>query len=248
MGQPKKYAVKEIFATLQGEGSRAGARSVFLRLAGCNLWDGRPEHRERGRGDCSAWCDTDFVGGRKLSSVEILKELNLAWGRGSGPWVVISGGEPCLQLDEALVVALHDNGWKVAVETNGTIANPALAMADHVTVSPKRGGELVVTVGTELKVVLPGGRNVTNLGAGWHDRELETLARLTSFEFYYVQPQDPIDSTLVQVSHLHKNIEGDAIAVASAGYARNLRRCVQFVESHPGWRLSLQTHKYIDLP
>lgn len=251
----KRYAVKEIFVTLQGEGSRAGARSVFLRLAGCNLWDGRPEHRDRGAGACSSWCDTDFVGGMRLSAQDILEELERVWGFDKpGPfWVVISGGEPCLQIDEGLINLLLAHGWHIAVETNGSVANPALRLVDHVTVSPKLGPKLTIVEGTELKVVLPGGRDAGSVG--WTDADLHNLRNTTNFRYYFVQPQDPIDPGLVQVSHLHGNLCGPESAISIARghelcgeYENNLRRCLDFIHRNADWRLSLQTHKYIELP
>ncbi|HVQ08461.1 MAG TPA: 7-carboxy-7-deazaguanine synthase [Allosphingosinicella sp.] len=149
------YAVKEIFLTLQGEGMQAGRRAVFLRLAGCNLWSGR----EQDRADAVCrFCDTDFVGldgengGRYEAGALADKVLEL-WVEGDRPLVVITGGEPMLQLEGALVDALHERGFEIAVETNGTL--PAPAGIDWICVSPKAGTEIVQRSGDELKLVWP---------------------------------------------------------------------------------------------
>lgn len=155
------YAVRETFYTLQGEGAHAGRAAVFLRFAGCNLWSGREADRAKGPGGCSRWCDTEFVGtggaggGRFEGPGELARHVARVWGGAGGGrrFVVCTGGEPALQLDEPLVTALHDEGFEVAVETNGTLALPR--GLDWVCVSPKAGGELVVRSGHELKLVVP---------------------------------------------------------------------------------------------
>jgi len=174
------YAVKECFLTLQGEGVQAGSRAVFLRFAGCNLWSGREQ--DRASAQCN-FCDTDFVGtagegGGKFTSAEALaKQVEALWGEGrDGRLVVITGGEPMLQLDERLVDALHQRGFRVAVETNGTL--PAVAGLDWICVSPKAGTTVVQREGNELKLVWP--------QAGIDPAELEGW----SFDHFLVQPMD----------------------------------------------------------
>lgn len=154
------YAVKELFYTLQGEGARSGRAAVFVRFAGCNLWSGREADRAKGPGGCSRWCDTDFVGtdgaggGRFDSPGELARAAAAAWGPDrAGRYVVCTGGEPLLQLDEPLVQALHAEGFEVAIETNGTLDVPA--GVDWVCVSPKAGSTVVVRQGDELKLVIP---------------------------------------------------------------------------------------------
>ena len=161
------YAVKEIYYTLQGEGAQSGRPAVFLRFTGCNLWSGREEDRARAPGGCGRWCDTDFVGvdgpggGRFPDAAALADAVAAAWpeaadGASVAPaarYVVCTGGEPLLQLDEALIEALHLRGFQVGVETNGT--KPAPAGLDHLCVSPKAGSELVLTRGDELKLVYP---------------------------------------------------------------------------------------------
>jgi 7-carboxy-7-deazaguanine synthase (Cx14CxxC type) len=156
------YTVKEVFYTLQGEGARAGRAAVFLRFAGCNLWTGHAHTRARGPGGCSRWCDTDFVGadgpggGRFADPESLSLAVASRWpqgAQGARPYVVCTGGEPLLQLDRALVQALHRQGFEVAVETNGTLAVPE--GVDWVCVSPKEGGSLAVSQGDELKLVVP---------------------------------------------------------------------------------------------
>jgi len=149
------YAVKEIFLTLQGEGMQAGRRAVFLRFAGCNLWTGREE--DRAAAICN-FCDTDFVGmdgeyGGRYEAGTLAARVSDLWQEGERPLVVITGGEPMLQLDGALIAALHARGFEIAVETNGTL--PAPAGIDWLCVSPKAGTEVVQRSGDELKLVWP---------------------------------------------------------------------------------------------
>jgi len=151
------YAVKEMFLTLQGEGVHAGRRAVFLRFAGCNLWTGREQ--DRATAICR-FCDTDFVGtdgegGGRFAEAQALADAALAfWGEGEeGRYIVLTGGEPMLQIDDALVDALHARGFVIAIESNGTLpAHPGL---DWVCISPKAGSEVVQRSGNELKLVWP---------------------------------------------------------------------------------------------
>ncbi|HEU4729008.1 MAG TPA: 7-carboxy-7-deazaguanine synthase [Kofleriaceae bacterium] len=177
------YAVKEIFYTLQGEGMNAGRPAVFLRFAGCNLWSGRAEDRGRGLGGCSAWCDTDFVGvngtnGGKYTSAAVLADrvASLWPSPGGERFVVCTGGEPLLQLDVELVDALHQLGFEIAVETNGT--QPLPAPIDWVCVSPKSGAPVVLERGDELKLVYP--------QAGLDPEAFRGLA----FDHFLLQPLD----------------------------------------------------------
>src|SRR5262245_50588039 len=153
------YAVKEIFWTLQGEGANTGRAAVFLRFAGCNLWSGREE--DRATAVCR-FCDTDFVGtddpggGRFATAAELARAVAVCWAADAGAagrFVVCTGGEPLLQLDEPLVAALHAAGFEIAIETNGTrLPPPGL---DWICVSPKAGADLVLRAGHELKLVFP---------------------------------------------------------------------------------------------
>ena len=174
------YSVKECFLTLQGEGMQSGNRAVFLRFAGCNLWTGREQ--DRASAQCQ-FCDTDFVGtdgeggGKFQLADELAGHVEERWGEGEDQrLVVITGGEPMLQLDEKLVTALHERGFRVAVETNGTIA--AVAGIDWICVSPKAGSEVVQRKGDELKLVWP--------QAGIDPAELERWG----FDHFLVQPMD----------------------------------------------------------
>ncbi len=151
------YAVKEIFLTLQGEGGQAGRPAVFCRFAGCNLWSGREQ--DRAEAVCK-FCDTDFVGmdgpggGRFASAQDLASAVEAQWRAGvDDRLVVLTGGEPLLQLDAALVEALHNRGFSLALETNGTIAAPD--GVDWICVSPKADAALVQTRGQELKLVYP---------------------------------------------------------------------------------------------
>lgn len=142
------YAVKEVFLTLQGEGANTGRRAVFVRFAGCNLWSGR--EKDRAAAVCK-FCDTNFVGGKKYSLASLCAKI--AEISGIGALIVLTGGEPALQVDGALVAALHNMGCEVAVETNGTIPLPS--DIDWVCLSPKAGTRIILTHCDELKVVFP---------------------------------------------------------------------------------------------
>jgi 7-carboxy-7-deazaguanine synthase len=174
------YAVKEIFYTLQGEGAHAGRPAVFCRFAGCNLWSGREEDRHKA---ICRFCDTDFVGmdgtggGRFSDAGALADAIAEAWPGGGTPFVVCTGGEPLLQLDDALVAALHERSFEIAVETNGTVA-PAPAGIDWVCVSPKAGAPLALLEGDELKLVFP-----------QPEIDLDTLERLR-FTRFSLQPMD----------------------------------------------------------
>lgn len=181
---PMSYSVKEIFYTLQGEGANCGRPAVFLRFAGCNLWSGR----ESDRGDAVCrFCDTEFVGtdgdggGRFASAGALAAAVAAAWpAQAAGQrFVVCTGGEPLLQLDSALVAALRERGFALAVETNGTLAPPVGEL--WLTVSPKAGAPLKLTRGDELKLVYP------QSGA-----EPERYAAL-EFRHFFLQPMDGPD-------------------------------------------------------
>ena len=174
------YAVKEIFVTLQGEGVQAGSRAVFLRFAGCNLWSGREQDRTTAQ--CT-FCDTDFFGtdgpggGKFADSKALADAVERMWGEGkANRLVVITGGEPMLQLDPALVDALHERRFRVAIETNGTL--PVIAGLDWICVSPKAGNDVVQRSGNELKLVWP--------QDGIDPADLESW----DFEHFLVQPMD----------------------------------------------------------
>lgn len=177
------YAVKEAFLTLQGEGVQTGRRAVFLRFAGCNLWSGR--EADRAAAQCN-FCDTDFVGtdgpggGRFAGAEDLAGHVEALWGDASeGRLVVVTGGEPMLQLDEALVAALHGRAFRVAVESNGTLA--AVPGIDWLCISPKAGTTVVQRRGDELKLVWP--------QAGIDLAELESW----DFDHFLVQPMDCAD-------------------------------------------------------
>jgi 7-carboxy-7-deazaguanine synthase len=175
------YAVKEIFYTLQGEGANTGRPAVFCRFAGCNLWSGREADREQAT--CQ-FCDTDFVGtdgpggGRFDSAAALAEAVARAWPEppGSRRFVVCTGGEPLLQLDDAAISALHEREFEIALETNGTIQPPR--GIDWLCVSPKAGTDLVVQGGDELKLVYP--------QPGAEPERFEQLG----FRHFFLQPMD----------------------------------------------------------
>lgn len=209
------YAVKELFATLQGEGARAGRAAVFCRFAGCNLWSGREQDRA---GAVCRFCDTDFVGldgsggGRFTAADALAGAIEAAWPGGrDGRYVVFTGGEPLLQLDAALIGAVHARGFEAAVETNGTLDPPP--GLDWVTVSPKAGAPWRLRAGSELKLVYP-----------QPGLEPDALPGDLRFAHRWLQPMDGPDR------------------------AANTAAAVAYCLAHPGWRLSLQTHKLIGIP
>lgn len=175
------YAVKEIFLTLQGEGVHTGRRAVFLRFAGCNLWSGREQDRDTA---VCRFCDTDFVGtdgeggGKFATAAGLADAVAATWGEVAGGtrYVVITGGEPLLQLDAPLIDAFHAHGFEIGVETNGTIAAPP--GIDWLCVSPKAGSETVQRSGNELKLVWPQPGSDVAAMSGW------------AFDHFLIQPMD----------------------------------------------------------
>jgi 7-carboxy-7-deazaguanine synthase len=175
------YSVKEIFYTLQGEGLQAGMPAVFCRFAGCNLWSGREEDRSTA---VCRFCDTDFIGvngtlgGRYASAADLADRIASLWPAKdeTNRMVVLTGGEPLLQLDDALIAALHQRSFRIAVETNGTVEAPA--GIDWICVSPKAGAPLVQTSGHELKLVFP------------QQLLLPEAVQHLSFQHFLLQPMD----------------------------------------------------------
>jgi 7-carboxy-7-deazaguanine synthase (Cx14CxxC type) len=173
------YTVKEAFITLQGEGAQAGRLAVFIRFSGCNLWSGREE--DRAGADCT-FCDTDFVGinddgGRYADPGSLADRAAALWGPAAGPrYVVLTGGEPLLQVDAGLIDALHARDFEIAIESNGTIAAPP--GIDWICISPKAGTEVVQRRGNELKLVYP--------QTGLHPDEVAGWA----FDHFFLQPMD----------------------------------------------------------
>lgn len=206
------YSVKEMFYSLQGEGLRSGRPAVFCRFAGCNLWSGREQDRASA---LCRFCDTDFVGtggtggGKYRQATELAGAVAAHWPAGEAHrYVVLTGGEPLLQVDALLLDALHAEGFEIAVETNGTIAVPA--GIDWICVSPKAGAEWVQRRGHELKLVYPqAGLAPENIAA--------------DFEHYLLQPMD------------------------GPRRVANTRAAIAYCQAHPRWRLSLQTHKILEI-
>jgi len=207
------YAAKEIFYTLQGEGLRAGRPAVFCRFAGCNLWSGREEDRERAT---CRFCDTDFVGtdgalGGRYEAQALAEQIAALWPAGQAHrYVVLTGGEPLLQVDEPLLQALHAQGFEIALETNGSL--PVPAGVDWICVSPKAGADWVQRQGHELKLVFPQpGLMPGDIGE-------------VDFQHLLLQPMD------------------------SPLRAQHTRAAIDWCMAHPRWRLSLQTHKILNIP
>lgn len=191
------YAVKEMFLTLQGEGLHAGRRAVFTRFAGCNLWSG--VEKDRASAVCR-FCDTDFVGmdgeggGRFANAEALAGEVAEHWGSGTERrFVVLTGGEPMLQVDDALIDALHQAGFEIAIESNGTIAVPRTI--DWICISPKAGSETVQKSGDELKLVWP------QSGSDWQEMESWDFANLL------IQPMEALGDPAVSAAHVQATIE-----------------------------------------
>jgi 7-carboxy-7-deazaguanine synthase len=209
------YSIKEIFYTLQGEGAHAGRPAVFCRFSGCNLWTGRES--DRATAVCQ-FCDTDFVGtdgerGGKFATPQALADvINSLWPESypDHKYVVFTGGEPLLQLDPALIAAMHGVGFEIAIETNGTL--PVPEGVDWICVSPKMGSKLVVHKGNEIKVVIP-----------QKDQDLSAYEGL-DFENFFVQA---MDGPLAEF---------------------NTKLAIETCKRNPKWKLSLQTHKLLQIP
>lgn len=206
------YSVKEIYYTLQGEGYHTGRPAIFCRFSGCNLWSGREEDRHKA---ICQFCDTDFWGtdgehGGKYAANELKDRILALWPAGEAPFIVFTGGEPALQLDEELIRELKKIDAEIAIETNGTIE---LADGiDWICMSPKANTDIVVTSGNEIKIIYP--------QEGINPRDFQDF----DFEYFYVQPMD--------------NVNRD----------ENTKACIEFCKANPQWRLSLQTHKYLNIP
>ncbi|SFL95864.1 7-carboxy-7-deazaguanine synthase [Marinobacter zhejiangensis] len=216
------YRVKEAFYTLQGEGAQSGRAAVFCRFSKCNLWNGREQ--DRAAAVCN-FCDTDFVGtdgqngGRFETADALANHIRQLWPAGEGrPYVVCTGGEPLLQLDEALIAAFHQAGFEVGVETNGTL--PAPAGIDWLCVSPKADAEVVIRECNEVKLVYP--------------QPLALPERFTDIqaEHYFLSP-------MASPSLL----EGGLDPVKQS----NTRKATDYCLKHPRWRLTLQMHKIVGI-
>jgi len=229
----KTYRIKEIFYTLQGEGAQAGRPSVFCRFSKCNLWNGKEESRAQSVCD---FCDTDFIGtdgenGGIYSAQELIQLISSLWpgnptpktkGKSQGsPYIVCTGGEPLLQLDKPLIDVMHDYGFEIAVETNGTL--PAPEGLDWICLSPKADAELSLIECDELKLVYP-----------------QPLAMPESFDHIqathrYLQPM--ADASLDYI-----------VSDAHEGLSRsNTHKATDYCLKHPQWKLSLQTHKMLGI-
>lgn len=219
---PKPYKIKEIFYTLQGEGAQSGRPAVFCRFSKCNLWSGKEENRAE---SVCNFCDTDFIGtdgengGVYDTPDAVAQKVYELWPKKNGgqPYVVCTGGEPLLQLDEHLIEAFHTHGFEVAIETNGTLPLPP--GIDWVCISPKGQSKIVVTECNELKLVFP---------------QLDAIPELFNHikaDYFYLTPMATPNSKKTG------NLQQDAVT----------QQTIQFCLEHPKWRLNLQTHKLIDI-
>ncbi len=211
------YTVKEIYYTIQGEGFNSGRPAVFCRFTGCNLWSGREADRHQA---ICQFCDTNFVGtdgpggGKFTTATDLAQAVRAKWpqrlSNGHRLFVVCTGGEPLLQMDDKLVHAFHELNMEIAIETNGTCIPPG--GIDWICVSPKAGAEFVLQSGDELKLVYP--------QPGAEPERFEQL----DFQHFLLQPMD-----------------GPEVQ-------QNTQAALQYCLNHPRWRLSLQTHKFLNIP
>jgi 7-carboxy-7-deazaguanine synthase (Cx14CxxC type) len=212
MEQSHTYSIKEIFLTLQGEGFHSGRPAIFCRFTGCNFWNGREE--DRSKAICT-FCDTDFIGtdgknGGKYTAANLSEKINSLWPAGHpNKFIVCTGGEPLLQLDEQLIQAIKSNGFEIAVESNGSV--PAPDGIDWLTVSPKSMDHLEQKCGNELKLVYP------------QKKLPPTLFESLDFDHFFLQPMD-----------------GPNLEV-------NTKQAIAYCLTHPKWKLSMQTHKYLGI-
>jgi 7-carboxy-7-deazaguanine synthase len=217
------YSIKEIFYTLQGEGAQAGRVSVFCRFSGCNLWTGR--EKDRASAICQ-FCDTQFVGtdglnGGKYTLDKLIQTLEEVWQAHDHDFekhVVLTGGEPFLQIDEDLVTELKASGFFISVESNGTQEVDAVILdkIDHLTISPKRGAPIVLSRGDELKVVFQ---------QNWRAKDWDAFENL-DFKHFYVQAM---------------HVPADEV------YRQHLDDVIHFCYKRPKWRMSVQTHKFLNI-
>lgn len=229
MAKANSYKVKELFYTLQGEGAQAGRPAVFCRFSKCNLWNGRED--SRATSICN-FCDTDFNGtngqdGGTYSAAELVVKISALWpdlNQGQ-PYVVCTGGEPLLQLDESLIESLHQAGFAVGVETNGTLTAPK--GIDWLCVSPKGRAKVVINQCHELKLVYP------------QSDALPEQYDCIQAEHYYLQPMADYRPQLSSSDHLAASLAG----LSTSNTQKTLAYCL----SHPKWKLSLQTHKYLGI-
>lgn len=211
------YQIKEAFYSLQGEGFHSGRPAIFCRFSNCNLWTGR--EADRSNAICQ-FCDTDFLGtdgqngGRFKTAQALVEHLLTLWPQqqSTAPFVVLTGGEPLLQVDEPLIDTFHLYDFEVAIETNGTKEAPK--EIDWICVSPKANAPLILDKGHELKLVYP-----------QTDLMPDKVADL-DFEHFYLQPMDDADLQ----KHQH-----------------NIQTAVDYCLKHPQWKLSLQTHKILQI-
>lgn len=240
------YQVAEIYKTVQGEGMHTGRPAIFVRFAGCNLWNGREGNRHRPA--CAAWCDvvpletqiqefgiaktatpghasfasTDGTGGGHYDATTLAAKVEQLWDSALPPFVVLTGGEPTLQIDKELAGEFMRRAFSVSVETNGT-RNTPLPDDWHITVSPKGAYEVVRRRGTELKLVFPQ-KEAEAAPAVWEGLYYQGLINFTRF---YLQPLEVPDE---------------------AEWSHNIKTVLDYVIARPFWRVSLQTHKLVGLP
>jgi len=208
----KTYSIKEIYYTLQGEGFHSGRPAIFCRFSGCNLWSGREE--DRSSAVCK-FCDTNFWGtdgenGGKYSAESLSEKILELWPLADKPFIVFTGGEPALQLDEPLITELKKYKSEIAIETNGTLELPD--GIDWICMSPKANTEIVVTKGQEMKIIYPQ-EGIDPLDFIGYD-----------YEHLYIQPMDnPLRD-------------------------ENTIQAIEFCKQYPKYKLSIQSHKYLNIP
>lgn len=246
-----RYGVISVKDTLLLEGVRAGTRAVEVRFSGCNLWDGHPLRRMQAAAPCAAWCDSDHFRGAAVGLDDLVEAAEEDWPAKDGVerWLHLTGGEPMMQVDAGLVTAFKARGWRISMETNGTLAWLLYDRIDWLVVSPKAGLPVMVPRADELRVAYPGAGGAFD---GWKDEDLLALREKLSCQHAFVVPIDPpLDPDRIGLTVLRHAAEDenadDVTLLAATMYQSSVTRCVGFVHQNPSWRLGLQVSKLAGL-
>lgn len=245
-----QYIVRKIEDALIGEGTMAGTRVVRIVFGGCNYWDGTAEGRSKGQAACSKWCDEDFNStcSKSMTAEAIADKAESILEDKENQWVLLTGGEPLMFVDEELILTLADYGIKIYLETNCSIqvSRDVLRTIDYISARPKlergKNGKLQVpalgvVTANELVITLPGSID----GKGWSDEQLHEIEMDGDWDNLYVVPMDPTDQRTVLVTHLRGGYERpDELDAA-------VKRCLEWVREHPKWKISVQLNKVLNL-
>lgn len=245
-----KYVVRGIEDSIIGEGTMAGTRVVRVLFGGCNYWDGTPEGRSKGKAACAKWCDEDFNSScsKSMTAEEIAIKTESILEDKPNQWIVLSGGEPTMFIDQELIAALADYGFKIYLETNCSqhVSSEVLRGIDYISARPKlepgTDGQLHVpalgvVVANELVITLPGSID----GNGWRDDQLHRIEMEGDWDDLYVVPMDPTDGRTVLVTHLRGGYDRPEELDAA------VKRCLEWIRECPQWKIGVQLHKVFNL-